>query len=136
MSKERTHEVGKEPKSILLSHPASSRDGEDSFDEALSVARLIPKADFTPLNGGPDRSLGRVVGWLDTLDAQKGEKHIPVLDKTGGASPNVFVGGFAVAQAGAFHAPSDQGGGLPQLFAGATGLLESVPVAEKRPGLL
>jgi hypothetical protein len=56
-------------KRVSLLHLASSGNGEDSLSEALSVAGLIPEADFAPLNGGPDSPLSRIVGWLDSLNA-------------------------------------------------------------------
>ena len=86
-------------KSIPLLHLASAGDSEDSFCETLSVAGLISEADFAPLNGGPDSPFRCIVGWLDTLNAQKGEKNVPVLKETSGACPDTFVGTVSVAQA-------------------------------------
>ena len=86
-------------KRVPLPHLTSSGNGEDPFGEALSVAGLIPEADFTPLNGGPDSPLSRIIGWLDSLNAQKGEKDVPVFEKTGGACPDIFAGAVPVAQA-------------------------------------
>jgi hypothetical protein len=99
LPKKCAHEVSEKLKSIPLPHLASSGDCEDSFGEALSLGRLIAETDFTPLNGGPDSPLSRIVGWLDTLNAQKGEKNVPVFEKTGGACPDIFVGAVPVAQA-------------------------------------
>ena len=86
-------------KSIPLLHLASAGDSEDSFGETFSVAGLISEAYFAPLNGGPDSPFRCIVGWLDTLNAQKGEKNVPVFEKTGGACPDIFVGAVPVAQA-------------------------------------
>jgi hypothetical protein len=68
-------------KRVPLPHLASSGNGEDSFGEALSVAGLITEADFTPLNGGPDSPLSRIVGWVDSLNVQEGEKNVPVFEQ-------------------------------------------------------
>lgn len=124
--------MSEKPKRILLLHPAGSSNGEDSFGEALSTAGLITEADFAPLNGRPDSSLSRIVGWLDTLNAQEGEKDVPVFKETGCPRPDVFIRAFPVAQARAFHAAPDEGARLPQLFAGATSFLEGMPVAKER----
>jgi len=136
LPEERGHKLSEKPESILLADLASPGNCEDSFRETLSIGRLIPEADFTPLNGGSDRPLGGIVGWLDSLNAQKGKENVPVFEETGGACPDTCVGAFAVAQARAFHAAPDKGGSLPQLFAGATGFFEGMPVAEKRSGFL
>jgi len=58
------------------------------------------------LNGGSDSPLSCIVGWLDTLAAQKGDKNVPVLKETSGACPDTLVGTVPVSQAGAFHAAS------------------------------
>ena len=136
MPEKRGHEVSEKPKSIPLPHLTGPGNGEDSFGETLSVARLITEADLAPLNGRPDGPFGRIVGWLDTLNAQKSEEDVPVLQEAGGTRPDVFIRTLLVAQARAFYAAPDKGAGLPQLFAGATGFFESMPVAEKRPGFL
>lgn len=99
MTEERGHEVGAKLKSILLAHLAISGNGEDSFREALCAGRLITEADFTPLNGGPDGPLSRIVGWFDSLDAQEGEDNIPVLEKTGCPCADIFVRTVRVARA-------------------------------------
>ena len=123
-------------KRVSLPHLAGSGNGEDSFGEAFSVAGLIAEADFAPLNGGPDRPLSRIVGWLDSFNAQEGEKNIPVFEETDCPRPNIFIRTVPVAQARAFHAAPDKGARLPQLFAGATRFFESMPVAEERSGFL
>lgn len=99
LAKERAHETSEKVKRVFPMHLASSGDCEDSFSEALSFARQIADTDFTPLNGGPDRPLSRIIGPLDSLNAQKGEKDVPVFEETGGACPDIFVGAVPVAQA-------------------------------------
>ena len=59
-------------KSIAFLHLASAGDSENSFRETLSVARLITEADFTPLDGGSDSPLSRIVGWLHPFNTQEG----------------------------------------------------------------
>ena len=105
LPKERGHEMGQKLKRVPLPHLASSGNGENPFGEALSVAGLVTKADFTPLNGGPDSPLSRIVGWLDSLNAQEGEEDVPVFDETGGPRPDIFIGAFPVAQAEHFMRP-------------------------------
>jgi hypothetical protein len=121
-------------KRVPLPHLASSGNGEDSFGEALSVAGLITEADFTPLNGGSDSPLSRIVGWLDPFNAQEGKENVPVFEEIGCPRPDVFIGAFPVAQTRAFHASPDKGARLPQLSAGATGFVEGMSVAEERSG--
>ena len=125
-----------EPKRIFLLHLVGSSNGEDSFSETLSFGGLIPEAYFSPLNGRPDGPFSHVVSWLDTLNAQEGEKNVPVFEETGCPPPDVFIRAFVVARARAFHAAPDEGARLPQLFAGATGFREGVPIAKERSDFL
>ncbi len=133
LPKKRGHEIGEKPERVPLPHLTGSGNGEDSFGEAFSIAGLIAETDFAPLNGRPDSSLSRIVGWLDTLNAQEGEKNVPVFEKTGCPRPHVFIRAFPVAQARAFHGSPDEGARLPQFFAGAIGFPEGMPVAKERP---
>jgi len=132
LPKKRGHEIGEKPERVPLPHLTGSGNGEDSFGEALSTAGLITEADFAPLNGRPDSSLSCIVGWLDTLNAQEGEKNVPVFEETDCPRPDVFIRAFPVAQARAFHAAPDEGARLPQFFAGTISFLEGMPVAKER----
>ena len=71
---------------------AGSDDSQQTPGKLLADLRLRTETDFSPLHGRPDGPFGAIIGGLDAIMFQEGEKMRPVVKQTFGSSLYSFVG--------------------------------------------
>ena len=130
------HENRKIAEWVLALDLAGSCYGEDSLRKSLPGLRLTAKTELTPLHGWAQCLLGTVIGRLDALMDQEGEKVIPVLERPAGTCAYLRIGAVLVQETVPFHPGSHQLGCPQELLPIDETLAEGVPTAEDVADLL
>ena len=109
---------------------AGSDYSQQTAGKLLADLRLRTETDFPPLHGRPDCPFGTIVGGLDTIMFEKGEKMLPVVKQPFCSSLYSLVGTVAENNTKIAH-PLPHGKSVEQqLLSGATGSLEGMPEGE------
>ena len=109
---------------------AGSDDSQQTPGKVLADLRLRPETDFPPLHGRSDGPFGAIVGGLDTIMFEKGEKVLPVIKQPFRSSLYSWVGTVAENNAEIVH-PFPHGQSIEhQLCPGSAGSQESMPERE------
>jgi hypothetical protein len=92
---------------------------------------LAAETDFSPLHGKAQCALRSVVGRLNAFMEDEGKEMIPVLECPVGAGGDSSVAAGLIVSAQSFHAASDKGATLPELFTGKRFVEEGIPTGEE-----
>ena len=111
---------------------AGSDDSQQAPGKVLADLRLRPETDFPPLHGRSDGPFGAIVGGLDAIMFEKGEKVLPVVKQSSGSSLYSWVGTVAENDAEIVH-PFPHGQSIEDQLCPGTGFAEgqeSMPEGE------
>lgn len=120
-----------EKEGVFALQPACPGNGKDALGETLAVGRLAAEAYLSPLDREAQGTLRYIVGRLHAFMEDKGEKMIPATEQAFRASRNGLIQAGLIAQAQRFHSSPDEGGRVPQLFAGQNAIDKGVPIGEE-----